>query len=449
MSWHISYRSYRRGGHAWGIVAGLALLGSLLVAVTPAAAQEPPFSRGIDAACPAETRTPDRFPDVAGTTHREAINCIAAYQVTLGRSGPDGPVYAPGRAVTREQMATFIARAIEATGEELPLGDPFPDVGETHADNVRKLVAAGVAEGRADGTFGPDLPVTRAQMASFIARAIESVTGDELPTSSVFPDVSGTHATNIGKLAAVGVVAGREDGTYGPDESVTRAQMAAFLARSLAELADRGAPPQLPEPPGNTVVGSSTTSLQPGQARNTNIHLAADYIDGDVIPAGSSYSLNQGIGQRTSARGFVANGFIDGGELISVVGGGVSQMGTTFLNAAWSTGIQIDDFRQHTIYFPRYPMCREATLAWGQLDVVVTNDSPYDITIDTGYSSESVTVTFLSEPWAEVESTISEPYDVGAVGGPFTVDCDRTVTYPDGTSASESYTWRYNEGYPG
>jgi hypothetical protein len=447
MPWHVSYR---RRAHAGPIVVGLALLGSVLFAGSSATAQEPPFTRGIDAACPAETRTPDRFPDVAGTVHREAINCIAAYQVTLGRSGPDGPVYDPGSAVTREQMATFIARAIEATGEELPLGDPFPDVGDTHADNVRKLVAAGVAEGRADGTFGPELPVTRAQMASFIARAIETVTGDELSAASVFPDVSGTHATNIGKLAAVGIVAGREDGTYGPDEPVTRAQMASFLARSLAEFVDRGTPPELPEPPANTVVGSFTTPLQPGQARNDNIHLAADYIDGDVIPAGSSYSLNQGIGERTSARGFGPNGYIDGdGDVISVIGGGVSQMGTTFLNAAWFTGIQIDEFRQHTIYFPRYPMCREATLDWGTLDVVVTNDSPYDITIDTGYSSESVTVTFLSEPWAEVETTISEPYDVGGVGGPFTVDCDRTVTYPDGTSASESYTWRYNEGYPG
>lgn len=85
----------------------------------------------------------------------------------------------------------------------------------------------------------------------------------------------------------------------------------------------------------------------------------------------------------------------------------------------------------------------------GQLDVVVTNDSPYDITIDTGHSSQSVTITFISEPWAEIEDWIGEPYDVGGAGGPFRNDCGRTVTYPDGTSESETYSWRYSEGYPG
>lgn len=51
-------------------------------------------------------------------------------------------------------------------------------------------------------------------------------------------------------------------------------------------------------------------------------------------------------------------------------------MGTTFLNAAWFASIELVDFRQHTIYFERYPMCRQATLARNLLDVVVVNDTP-------------------------------------------------------------------------
>ena len=199
------------------------------------------------------------------------------------------------------------------------------------------------------------------------------------------------------------------------------------------------APPE-PQP---QVVSDYTTPLVPGQSRNTNIQRAADYIDGDVIEAGQSYSLNQGIGPRTSERGFVPNGYIDeDGDVISVVGGGVSQMATTFLNAAWFAGIQLDEFRPHTIYFERYPMCREATLVWGQLDVVVTNDSPYPITIATDHSPEHVTVSFISRPWADVSSWIGDPY---AWDGPsFQVDCGRTVTYPDGTTSPESYSWRYH-----
>jgi hypothetical protein len=195
-------------------------------------------------------------------------------------------------------------------------------------------------------------------------------------------------------------------------------------------------------PPDPVVVATFTTPLVPGQPRNTNIHLAADYIDGDVIPAGSSYSLNQGIGPRTTSRGFVGNGFIDGdGDVISVIGGGVSQMGTTFLNAAWFAGIELVDFRQHSLYFERYPMCREATLSWGTLDVVVVNDTPFDLTIATDHSAESVTVNLIGTPWYEVDSWIGEPY--GQVGDAFTVDCGRTVTSPDGSTTSDAYTWRY------
>jgi putative cell wall-binding protein len=202
-----------------------------------------------------------------------------------------------------------------------------------------------------------------------------------------------------------------------------------------------------PEEP--VVISSFTTPLEPGQSRNTNIHQAADYIDGDVIEPGAAYSLNEGIGPRTRERGFIENGYIDDGETRSTVGGGVSQVGTTFMNAAWFAGIHLEEFKPHSIYFERYPMCREATLAWNSLDVVVVNDTPSRITISTDYSESHITISLLGQPWASVESWTSEPYDVEGSGGAFSVDCGRTITYPDGAAAEEDYTWRYDEGYPG
>ena len=196
--------------------------------------------------------------------------------------------------------------------------------------------------------------------------------------------------------------------------------------------------------PGERVVSDFSTPLVPGQDRNHNLHLASDYLDGSEIAPGETFSLNEAIGPRTAERGFVPNGFIDDdGELISVVGGGVSQMGTTFLNAAWFAGVQIDEFRSHTLYFDRYPMCREATLTWGELDVVITNDSPYPITVETDYSQEHVGISFVSQPWAEVSTWTSDPY--GHVGSSFRVDCERTVTYPDGTTSTDSHSWRYDD----
>jgi vancomycin resistance protein YoaR len=143
----------------------------------------------------------------------------------------------------------------------------------------------------------------------------------------------------------------------------------------------------------------------------------------------------------------VENGFIDeDGDLVSVTGGGVSQMGTTFMNAAWFAGIELVEFQPHSLYFQRYPMGREATLAWNALDVVVHNDSPYGILVASEADEESVEVAFWSSPWAEVDTDTSEPYDEeeGEERDGFTVDFERTITYPDGTSTTETFTHTYD-----
>jgi hypothetical protein len=91
--------------------------------------------------------------------------------------------------VTRQQTASFIARMMDRGDVDFPEPDaaPFEDVAAAHSSNVERLRAAGVVEGFPDGTYRGTEPVTREQMASFIARAIETVTGDTLPTATVFP----------------------------------------------------------------------------------------------------------------------------------------------------------------------------------------------------------------------------------------------------------------------
>ena len=198
------------------------------------------------------------------------------------------------------------------------------------------------------------------------------------------------------------------------------------------------------------VIGAFTTEMNPGESRNHNIQLAADLLDGTVVEPGDEMSLNQAIGERTSARGFVEAGWIppEGGP-DEVVGGGVSQLSTTLLNAAWFAGLEIDDFRPHTEYFERYPMCREGTISWGTIDLVIVNDTPRPITISTSHTSSEVTVQIEGVAWTEVTSWTSDPYDTGDTGGSFSVDCGRTVTNILGASTSESYSWTYDEGYPG
>ncbi|MFA9446064.1 S-layer homology domain-containing protein [Egicoccus sp. AB-alg6-2] len=137
--------------------------------------------RGIERVCPPpgddgaplEPGEP-RFADAQGT-HGDAIECAADYLLVSGFT--DG-TYRPGAAINRAQMATFVANWVEvATGEELPF-DPqaayFPDIaGGTHVDAIRKLAEAGIVSGRADGSYGPGASVTRGQMARFVANAID------------------------------------------------------------------------------------------------------------------------------------------------------------------------------------------------------------------------------------------------------------------------------------
>ena len=138
--------------------------------------------------------------------------------------------YCPDEEVTRGQMATFIARAL---GLEPVLPSGFDDVPDshTHAGSIGAIAEAGIAGGFGDGTYGPEQNVTRGQMATFIARAL----GLEPVLPSGFDDVSDdhTHAGSIGAIAAEGIAGGFGDGTYGPERNVTRGQMATFIARAV------------------------------------------------------------------------------------------------------------------------------------------------------------------------------------------------------------------------
>jgi hypothetical protein len=115
---------------------------------------------------------PDRetspFSDVAGTTHAPAIRALVAAGVLNGFS--DG-TFRPGAFISREQMASILQRAFD-----LEDGDPsqFTDVNPngTHAPGIGALVAAGITRGTTATTFAPSEDVKRDQMASFIDRAL-------------------------------------------------------------------------------------------------------------------------------------------------------------------------------------------------------------------------------------------------------------------------------------
>ena len=146
----------------------------------------------------------------------------------------------------------------------------------------------------------------------------------------------------------------------------------------------------------NELVGEFTTEFTPGEPRVTNIQRGAALLDGAIIKKGETFSLNDAIGERTEERGFVPAPEISGGELEDGVGGGVSQIATTFYNAAFFAGLEIVEHRPHEFYISRYPEGREATISWGGPDVVVVNDWPSNVLVDSQTSDGAITVRLYS-----------------------------------------------------
>ncbi len=237
---------------AWRLIAiaGAAATAFALLPQASAAAQEPPFDRPIEGACTEEARSAAVFADVSPQdTHAQAIACLSVYGVASGQFVDGDSVFLGGDSVTREQMASFVARAIDEVPNsvyQLPddpgtaLFEDADDISDAHIAAVNRLAEADIIGGLEDGTFAPSEPVNRAQMATFIAGAIEAVTGEQIERSAVFTDISGTHEANIEKLATLGVTAGVGDGRYAPGNDITRGQMASFIARTMDHLVAEG-----------------------------------------------------------------------------------------------------------------------------------------------------------------------------------------------------------------
>ena len=122
-------------------------------------------------------------------------------------------------------------------GVEKQPPDRFTDVDplSVHAPNIAALADAGITQGCGSEPlrYCPNSPVTRAQMASLLARALKLEPG----STNGFADVDplSVHAPNIAALADAGITlgCGSEPLRYCPDSPVTRAQMASLLARAL------------------------------------------------------------------------------------------------------------------------------------------------------------------------------------------------------------------------
>ncbi len=222
-------------------LSGLSSPGITELSGTPFAVTGPP-TVSLTTACPAGTGT--GFADLAGSFAQAAAACLTGYGIAKGETPT---VYGPGRAVTRGQMALFLARLLTAAGVSLPTRPAmaFTDVDPAgaYATAVNQLAAVLAVRGSDRHAYHPGGAVTREQMAAFLVRAYRLATGQQADISvSRFSDVPADDpfVADIAALTGLGITAGVAPATYGPGRTVTRAEMAEFLARTLSLLVAAG-----------------------------------------------------------------------------------------------------------------------------------------------------------------------------------------------------------------
>ena len=203
---------------------------------SPLPAPAPAPGPGAD---PEPVQRRDYFVDDNDSVHHDDINAVAAAGITVG-CNTERTRYCPDQPVTRAQMASFLTRALKLNAPTDPTAHDFEDVTDdnAHHDAITAIAAAQITLGcNTERTrYCPDQPVTRAQMASFLTRALK-LNAPTDPTAHDFEDVTGdnAHHNDITAIAAAQITLGcnTERTRYCPDQPVTRAQMASFLTRAL------------------------------------------------------------------------------------------------------------------------------------------------------------------------------------------------------------------------
>jgi vancomycin resistance protein YoaR len=210
------------------------------------------------------------------------------------------------------------------------------------------------------------------------------------------------------------------------------------------------------------VVGTFETFYGGVPNRIHNVQLVAHLIDRKLVAPGATFSFNATTGERTAAKGFLEAPVIVNGELQTGLGGGVCQVSTTVFNAAYQAGLPITARTNHALYISHYPLGRDATVDYPDIDLKFVNDTKHWLLLRTFVGSSSLTVTLFGAPQdRRVETTtaplryvaapkVQKTVDMTLKAGQVVVDdpgvpaqstsVERKVYAPDGRLLSDA-TW--------
>ncbi|MBC2960440.1 VanW family protein [Nocardioides deserti] len=385
---------------------------------------------------------------------------LAPVEGEVGRPARDAAVSFEGsRVVTREPRTgeevdrqalrddLVAAYLSEDPTVELPLVEVEPEVDEADLRTAVEEFANPAMSGPVTLVFGDSpvrlLPRQFGPLLSMTAEdgalvpEVDEAALEELVGDAVGDDGAPVDATVVLRNGKPRVVPAKPGVSYDPEEV-----SATFLDLVTREEGEREleVEAQVAEPEFTTAdarklnikeqVSTFTTYYPHAEYRNVNLGRAAELVDGTLLKPGETFSLNDTVGERTAENGFTEGFVINDGILVEDLGGGVSQMATTLFNAMFFAGLEDVEHKPHSFYIDRYPVGREATVAWGALDLRFRNDTEHGVLIDAKVSPSSpggqgaVTVSLWSTKVWDITSTTSDRYA-------YTAPETRTLTTDD------------------
>jgi subtilisin len=175
----------------------------------------------------------DFFPDFTSSVwYAKYVYDLNARHALSGY--PDGNFY-PLKPITRGEAVSMIGRALKIDGT--PRNTTFPDVKSSYfaSGYVATMTEQKLASGFPDGTFKPTQTISRGEVIALLDRAYQLKNNTKLPKT--FSDITTKFYAYdaIQRFSAVSIANGYEDGTFKPNNSVTRSEMAVFLSRTIEE----------------------------------------------------------------------------------------------------------------------------------------------------------------------------------------------------------------------
>jgi vancomycin resistance protein YoaR len=134
---------------------------------------------------------------------------------------------------------------------------------------------------------------------------------------------------------------------------------------------------------GQTLIVVETTFRAGGASagRARNIELAANAIDGAVLPPGGELSFNERVGERSYARGFQTAKELANRRVVDGVGGGVCQAAATLHAAAFLSGLWLTDYRPHSRPVQYIDLGLDTMVTWPNQDMRIANSYPFPIRV--------------------------------------------------------------------